>query len=46
MAEYKEVKIKMKKSHNHGDTKRLGEIKHRYFHETGRMLEVDFRDIL
>ena len=45
MAEYKEIKIKMKKSYNHRDTKRLEEIKCRYFHETGKMLEVDFRDI-
>jgi hypothetical protein len=37
VAEYKEIKLK--KSPNKKLKEKLGEIEHRYFHETGRTLE-------
>ena len=46
VAEYKEVKIKIKKSPNKRYSERLEEIKHRYYHETGRTLESDFSDVV
>ncbi len=39
VAEYKEIKTKLKKSLNKKLKEKLGEIEHRYFHETGRTLE-------
>ena len=39
VAEYKEIKIKLKKSPNKKLKEKLVEIEHRYFHETGRTLE-------
>ncbi len=43
VAEYKEIKLK--KSPNKQLKEKLEEIKHRYFHETGRTLESDFKEI-
>ena len=43
VAEYKEIKTKLKKSYNKKYVEKLGEIQHRYYHETGRPLESDFR---
>ena len=45
VAEYIEVKTKIKKSQNQRDRRKMEEIRHRYFHETGRALEEDFSDI-
>ena len=45
VAEYKEIQIKLKKSQNKKLLEKLGEIKHRYFHETGRTLEFDIKEI-
>jgi len=45
VAEYKEIEIKLKKSPNKKLKEKLEEIKHRYFHETGRTLESDFKEI-
>jgi len=44
VSEYKETKMRIKKQ----DKKlleKLEEIEHRYFHETGRTLKVDFKEI-
>ena len=46
VAEYKDVKIKFKKTPNKRYSERLEEIKHRYYHETGRTLESDFSEIV
>jgi hypothetical protein len=45
VSEYKEIQIKLKKSQNTKLKEKLGEIEHRYFHETGRTLEFDFKEI-
>jgi hypothetical protein len=41
VAEYKEIKTKLKKSYNKKYAEKLGEIQHRYYHETGRSLESE-----
>ena len=46
VAEYKDVKIKFKKTQNKRHSERLEEIKHRYHHETGRTQESDFSEIV
>ncbi len=45
VAEYKEMKFKLKKSPNKKLKEKLGELEHRYFHETGRGLESYIKDI-
>jgi hypothetical protein len=45
VAEYKEINIKLKKSQNKKLKEKLGEIEHRYFHETGRTLESYIKEI-
>ena len=45
IANYKELKLKMKKSQNKKFNEKLGEIEHRYFHETGRQLKFDLEEI-
>ena len=45
VADYKEIKIKLKKSPNMKLKEKLGEIEHMYFHETGRTLESDFKEV-
>ena len=45
VAEYKEIKNKLKKSQNMKLKEKLGEIEYRYFHETGRTLESDFKEV-
>lgn len=45
VAEYKEIKLKLKKIQNKKTLEKLKEIKHRYFHETGRMIQSDFKEI-
>ncbi len=45
VAEYKEIKIKLKKSQNKKLKEKLTEIEHRYFHETGRILESYIKEI-
>ena len=44
VARYKEIQIKMKKSQTKKLREELGEIEHRYFHETGRNLQVDLKE--
>lgn len=43
VAEYKEIKLK--KIQNKKILEKLKEIEHRYFHETGRMIQSDFKEI-
>ena len=45
VAEYKEINIKLKKSQNKKLKEKLGEIEHRFFHETGRTLESYIKEI-
>lgn len=43
VAEYKEIKLK--KIQNEKRLDNLKEIEHRYFHETGRIIQSDFKEI-
>lgn len=43
VAEYKEIKLK--KTKNKKTLENLEEIEHRYFHETGRAIQSDFKEI-
>ncbi len=43
VAEYHEIKIKLKKTQNKKLNEKLKEIEHRYFHETGRPLLSDIK---
>jgi len=45
IAEYKEIKLKMQKVQNKKILEKLEEIEHRYFHETGRIIQSDFKEI-
>jgi len=45
VAEYKEIKLKSKKLKNEKLQEKLGQIEHRYYHETGRMLKSDLEEI-
>ena len=45
VADYKEIKLKIKKSDNKKLKEKLGELEHRYHHETGRPLEFDLEEI-
>ena len=45
VAEYKEIKIKSKKSKDKRLYEKLKEIEHRYYHETGNTLESDLKEI-
>lgn len=45
IANYKELKIKMKKSYNKKLDEKLKGIEHRYYHETGRQLKMDLEEI-
>jgi hypothetical protein len=45
VAEYKEIKIKLTKVQNNILKEKLGEIEHRYFHETGKTMESDTKEI-
>ena len=46
VAEYKEIKLKIKKVQNKKILEKLNEIEHRYFHETGRTIQSDFKEII
>jgi len=46
IAEYKENKLKIKKVQNKKILEKLNEIEHRYFHETGRTIQSDFKEII
>jgi len=43
VAEYKEIKLK--KIQNKKTLDKLKEIEHRYFHETGKTIESNFKEI-
>ncbi len=45
VTEYKEIKLKSKKSKDKKLQEKLGQIEHRYYHETGRMLKSDLEEI-
>jgi hypothetical protein len=45
VAKYKEIKIKLTKTQNNKLIDQLREIEHRYFHETGRPLKADIKEI-
>ena len=45
VAEYKGIKLKSKKSKDKKLQEKLGQIEHRYYHETGRMLKSDLEEI-
>lgn len=45
VAEYKEIKLKIKKVQNKKILEKLKEIEHGYFHETGRTIQSDFKEI-
>ncbi len=42
ISDYKEIKLKSK---NMKLQEKLGQIEHRYYHETGRMLKSDLKEI-
>lgn len=43
VTEYKEIKLK--KIQNKKTLEKVKEIEHRYFHETGRIIQSDFKEI-
>ncbi|MFB5605816.1 MAG: hypothetical protein ACE5R5_01170 [Nitrosarchaeum sp.] len=43
--EYKEIRTKIKKIQNKKLLKKLEELEHRYFHETGRNIQTNFKEI-
>ncbi len=43
VAEYKNIKNKLKKTHNEKLSEKLKEIEHRYFHETGSTILSDIK---
>ncbi len=45
IVEYKEINLKIKKVQNKEMLEKLKEIEHRYFHETGRDLKSDLKEI-
>ena len=45
VAEYEEIKLKIKKVQNKKISEKLKEIEHKYFHETGRTIQSDFKEI-
>jgi hypothetical protein len=45
VAEYKEIKMNMGKIQNKKTFEKLKEIEHKYFHETGRTIQSDLKEI-
>ena len=45
VVEYIEIKLKIKKVQNKKISEKLKEIEHKYFHETGRIIQSDFKEI-
>lgn len=45
VADYKEISKKFEKSNNNKLKEKLEMIKHRYYHETGKMLKDDLQEI-
>ena len=45
IAKHKETKIKLSKSNNEKLKEELKQIEHRYYHETGRTLKSDLKEI-
>ena len=44
IAEYKEIKLKSKRTKSIKLKEELAQIEHRYYHETGRMLKSDLKE--
>ncbi len=45
VAEYKKIELKLKKIKDKKLQEKLGQIEHRYYHETDRMLKSDLKEI-
>ena len=45
VAEYNKIKVNLRKTQNKKMTKKLKEIEQRYFHETGKNINSDFKEI-
>ena len=45
ISDYREIKRKSNKSNDMKLLEKLEQIEHRYFHETGRMLKSDLKEI-
>jgi hypothetical protein len=45
VSEYKAIRIKLVKVHNNKLKEKLKEIEHKYFHETGRILRSEIKEI-
>ena len=45
VSEYKKNKLKIKKVKNEKIIEKMKVIEHRYFHETGRRIQSDFKEI-
>ena len=45
IVEYKKIELKSKKLKDKKFQEKLGQIEHRYYHETGRMLKSDLEEI-
>ncbi len=45
IVEYKKIKLKLKKIKDKKLQEKLGQIEHRYYHETGRILKSELEKI-
>ena len=45
IAEYKKIELKLKKINDKKLQEKLGQIEHRYYHETSRILKSDLEEI-
>jgi len=45
IVEYKKIKLKLKKIKDKKLQEKLGQIEHRYYHETGRILKFELEKI-
>ena len=45
IVEYKKIELKSKKLKDNKLKEKLGQIEHRYYHETGRILKTDLEEI-
>ncbi len=44
ISDYREIKLKSNKTKDVKLQEKLGQIEHRYYHETGRMLKSDLKE--
>ena len=45
ISKYREIKSQMEKSKNNNLSEKVKEMERRYFHETGRTIQSDFKEI-